>query len=68
MKDRVVADRLWRSADARRHFEVETGLTDATSEGYQSKFTIWALRWVAAYRKGERWSLDYPASLFALVN
>ena len=41
---RQLADRLWRSPDARNRFETETGLTDEMTETYQSRFRDWATK------------------------
>lgn len=43
-RDRIEADRAWRSSEARRDFEVETGLTDEKTEAYQAQFVQWAAR------------------------
>lgn len=44
--NRIKADRLWRSPEARRNFEMETGFSPDSwnTEEYQSKFRDWASR------------------------
>lgn len=42
--NRIKADRMWRSPDARREFETETGERDAMTESYQTRFLEWAER------------------------